>query len=703
MTPRTAAAPPSYLLAFALLLLVWTAATTAADPEVPLPQGAAALVPSLTPGTLLLLGELHGTVEAPAFVSQLVKLVLATGVPVTLALEIPRRESARTARFLASPGTQADRTALLAGPFWQSTYQDGRRSVAMADLLEEMRKLATAGKPVQVVFIDGTGAGGGEREEGMARALAAAVKDAPRNVTINLVGNIHARLARGGVRGISGPMAIQVQKMLPDLRIVALKLTYSGGTAWICNRDGCGADSLAGRDSSETAHVRLADSLQRDGYHGVFHVGAIHASPPAEPSLRNMVRAQPVDDGAALMSLPDRTVATSPSGPQTSLHDVGVWPQWMGPAGDGALDVGLLPRGVDVSLELDWRRPIGSGYSSITLFGGRALTLEADGKGIWVLSVDVNTGDEVWRTPLFDPENPAEEHVDSPTSTPTTDGERVFVIHPSGRLFALSADDGGLLWSVDMAKEFGASPPSFGMSTSPVLRGGKLHVLVGGREGFNVLAFHPETGEVLMAVGHGSQGSYATPVMGEVGGARQWVVPAGDRLYGMSAEGDMLWSQPGLPYPDRDPLLLPDDRIFLALQEFGAMLQVTTEPWAVRELWRSELLSNSYSPVVHHQGAVFGFGGGSLYCLAAATGEALWRQRFGDGALVRLDDHLVILNSMSGKLSLVAASREGYREVASLRVFPSGRYSLSPPSIGAGRIFLRGAQEMAAVRIALPG
>jgi outer membrane protein assembly factor BamB len=375
----------------------------------------------------------------------------------------------------------------------------------------------------------------------------------------------------------------------------------------------------------------------------------------------------------------------------------------MGPGGDGALDVGLLPRGVHVDLELDWRRPVGPGYSSITVFGGRALTLEREGRGIWAVSVDVSTGDEIWRTPLFDPQSPAEEDPDRPASTPTTDGKRVFVIHPAGALFALAAADGAVLWSVDMAKEFGAAPPSYGMSTSPILHGGRLHVLVGGREGFNVLAFHPETGEVVLAVGHGSQGSYATPVMGEVGGTSQLVVPAGDRLYGMSGDGEMLWSQPGLPYPDRDPLLLPDDRVFLALQEFGAMLQVSTEPWAVRELWRSELLSNSYSPAVHHQGAVFGFGGGSLRCLAAATGETLWHQRFGDGAMVRLDDYLVVFGSMSGKLHLVAASREGYREAASLRVFPSGNYSPTPPSVGAGRIFLRGAREMAAVRIALPG
>jgi len=164
--------------------------------------------------------------------------------------------------------------------------------------------------------------------------------------------------------------------------------------------------------------------------------------------------------------------------------------------------------------------------------------------------------------------------------------------------------------------------------------------------------------------------------------------------------GDILWSHGDLPYPDRDPLLLPEGRIFVPFQEYGAMLQVAGDgaPRDVRELWRSEFLKNSYSPAVHHEGAVYGAGSGYLACLSAAGGETLWKRRFGDISLIRVDDHLVVFGSMSGRLHLVPASPAGYTEAATLSVF-SGGHSLTPPSFAAGRIFLRGAREIAAVRV----
>jgi len=52
-------------------------------------------------------------------------------------------------------------------------------------------------------------------------------------------------------------------------------------------------------------------------------------------------------------------------------------------------------------------------------------------------------------------------------------------------------------------------------------------------------------------------------------------------------------------------------------------------------------------------------------------------------------------------LRLVPATEDGYSEVAKLQVFPSGHHGPSAPSFGAGRIFIRGAGEIAAVRLDL--
>jgi len=232
-----------------------------------------------------------------------------------------------------------------------------------------------------------------------------------------------------------------------------------------------------------------------------------------------------------------------------------------------------------------------------------------------------------------------------------------------------------------------------------MLAGDRLFVLVGGSEGINLVAFDPATGKTLLAVGQARKGSYATPVLGILGGVHQMVVAAGDIIYGVRPDSnDILWSHEGLSYPDRDPLLLPGGRVFLAFQEYAAMLELAGQPLQARELWRSERLSFSYSLAVYHEGAIYAYGAERLTCLDASSGSIVWEQGVGDGALIRIDDHVVAYGTMTGKLHLVEASRDGFVEVASRLVFPSGG-SVTPPSFAAGRIFLRGRKQIAAVRL----
>ncbi|HSD28051.1 MAG TPA: hypothetical protein VLL75_12160, partial [Vicinamibacteria bacterium] len=64
-------------------------------------------------------------------------------------------------------------------------------------------------------------------------------------------------------------------------------------------------------------------------------------------------------------------------GASTAL-DAGDWPGLRGPAHDGTASARLSDEegsGFDVA----WRRPLGSGYSSVAVAEGRAVTLFSDG------------------------------------------------------------------------------------------------------------------------------------------------------------------------------------------------------------------------------------------------------------------------------------------------------------------------------------
>lgn len=238
----------------------------------------------LRPGQVLLLGEMHGTTQSPGFVADAACRALHLGRSVTVALEIPREEELRFTAFLASDGKPADRDALLAGPFWQDSYQDGRRGEAMLALIDTLRRYRREGRPVHVTLLDKTAtASPQERDRAMADALLARIGAARDDVTLVLTGNVHNRTVRGMPWNKDfEPMGALVAKRHPG--VVALDVAYPGGMAWICTGarpEDCGAREVGGRGDGKPRVVLRDGGVDENGHHGRYEVEALTASPPA--------------------------------------------------------------------------------------------------------------------------------------------------------------------------------------------------------------------------------------------------------------------------------------------------------------------------------------------------------------------------------------------------------------------------------------
>lgn len=239
--------------------------------------GVAGVDQLLAPGLAVLVGELHGTAQSPEFVSALACNALGAGFPVTVALEMPPDEATRVDAFLASDGSDAASAALVAGPFWAPSVADGRSSVAMVGLLDDVRVAGAAGLPIDVTLLD---AGGDDRDAAMAARVAEAVAANPDGIVIALTGNAHTRVTPDPAFP-STPMGQHVTDTLGAGRVVALDVTYSGGTAWVCT-DVCGETTFEGSgppDPAFTLSLHLDDASS--GFHGEYSVGPITASPPA--------------------------------------------------------------------------------------------------------------------------------------------------------------------------------------------------------------------------------------------------------------------------------------------------------------------------------------------------------------------------------------------------------------------------------------
>jgi hypothetical protein len=269
----------SKILAAAFLFVSSGSLPAAGCPEV---QG---LDPLLEPGAVLLVGEMHGTEQAPAFVRDAACRGLARGLPVTVGLEIDRAEDQAFQAYLGSDGGVVARERLLAAPFWRREFQDGRSSRAMLGLLEDLRALAVGTSELRLLLIDRPEPPA-ERDAAMAERVAESVAARPGGLIVALTGNIHNRLTRGMPWNAElEPMGYLLAKRLPEARIVSLDMAYPGGTAWVCfgsSPSDCRAQELGGSKGAEgRAGVELLKDPAGEPYTGRYFTGPLTASEPA--------------------------------------------------------------------------------------------------------------------------------------------------------------------------------------------------------------------------------------------------------------------------------------------------------------------------------------------------------------------------------------------------------------------------------------
>lgn len=236
----------------------------------------------LKPGATILIGEIHGTWETPVVVASLVKQAAEMQNTVVLCVELPSSEQAAIDRFLNSNGESNAKHDLLSSSFWSG--QDGRASVGMFAMLELVRRLRKDGNNVQITAIDfdwsspqaGQSANG--RDEAMANNLLKIRQELPDAVLISLTGNVHANTANGAPWNENyTPMGSMVSHSITD--VVSLRVTCSGGQAWVIEENGPRVRALKGQDQGDTAGI-LFDETSVQGFHGELYVGRVSAAKP---------------------------------------------------------------------------------------------------------------------------------------------------------------------------------------------------------------------------------------------------------------------------------------------------------------------------------------------------------------------------------------------------------------------------------------
>lgn len=231
---------------------------------------------------IVVFGEIHGTTEAPKFVSRVACASAQTGRRVIVAIEWPRDLQAHLDEFFISHVSNPN--ALRRAAF-VATNEDGRASNAMLSLIDDAVSMRLSGHSVSVVAFDVDASSKPNadetRDREMANNLRAIVSQNSDALILVLSGNIHSRKGRGT------PWNSELEPMtflLRDLKPVSLNIAYDDGAAWVCSGDGkCGPRQFKGSarflDLTPKSAMMAIDS-RVEAHDGYFYVGKLTASAP---------------------------------------------------------------------------------------------------------------------------------------------------------------------------------------------------------------------------------------------------------------------------------------------------------------------------------------------------------------------------------------------------------------------------------------
>jgi outer membrane protein assembly factor BamB len=378
---------------------------------------------------------------------------------------------------------------------------------------------------------------------------------------------------------------------------------------------------------------------------------------------------------------------------QSSASD---WPQWRGVDRTGvSKETGLLKQWPTGGPALVWSASnLGGGYGSVAIAGDRVFVQGMRDRRSIVSSVNRADGKLVWSKPL----GPAgsNDRGPGPRSTPTVDGDRMYVLTEMGDLASLKTADGSVIWQRNILKDFRGSNPNWLISESPLVDGNQLIVTPGG-PGAGIAALDKMTGKTIWTTKELSdEAGYASPVVADIQGVRTVMTVTANAGVGVRAsDGKLMWRHTAVANRTANiatPVYFNNSVFYTSnYGTGGALLGLRASGGEIRaqEIYFTRDMQNHHGGVVLVNGYLYGYNNSILTCLEWASGKLMWRDRsVGKGAVVAADGHLYVL-SENNVVGLVEATPTAYREKGRFTIKDQGLPSWAHPVVAGGRLYIR--------------
>jgi len=478
------------------------------------------------------------------------------------------------------------------------------------------------------------------------------------------------------------------RKMLGSLLLTILAFAYLHYLFGLrMEMDGTGIRPILSFNKQDSHYAALEEdrAQQRQSAAGIAASSPVQTSPP------EVVKES---------SLPAKPMAKTPIVATRTGSVAAYWTDFRGPFRDGRYtEESVNTHWPSQGLPLLWRQPVGGGYASFVIASGVAFTIEQRRNQEVVAAYDVQTGRELW-THGWEAEFRESMGGDGPRATPTWHDGRLYPLGGGGDLHCLNADNGKLIWAVNILKDNQANNITWGMAASPLVVDDKVVVLPGGSAGKSVAAYNKLNGSPIWKVLDDQQ-AYTSPMLVTLAGQRQLLVVSARRAMGLSVEeGKLLWDYPWVTeygINSAQPVILGENRFFISAGygHGSAVVEISSngDRFSATTVWENTRMKNKFTSSVLEEGYLYGLDEAILACVEAKTGELKWKGgRYGYGQVLLASGHLIVL-SESGELALVKATPDSFQELAKFQAIEGKTWN--HPAVAGGRLLVRIANQMA--------
>jgi outer membrane protein assembly factor BamB len=381
------------------------------------------------------------------------------------------------------------------------------------------------------------------------------------------------------------------------------------------------------------------------------------------------------------------------------------WPQWRGPRRDGvSKETGLLKNWPANGPRLAWRiSGTGEGYSSFAVAGGRLFTLGARQNTEYVFAFDAASGKKLWEVANGRRFN--NDRGDGPRSTPTIEGDRVYVFGSSGDMTVLDAASGKVFWTQNLLQKYGGSNINWGLSESPLVLSDRIIVTPGGR-GASIVALRKTDGSLIWK-SQSDEPGYSSALLHPIGNIQQAVVFTAERALGVDVnDGRVLWSYNRVSNRTANIAtpIARGNHVFLS-SDYGTgagLLALTPSANGIKasEVYFTNEMRNHHASSVLVGDYLYGYSSSILTAMHFETGKVAWRDRsVGKGSLVFADDRLYLF-SENGVVGLAEANPQKYVEHGRFQLRTGNLPTWSHPVVSGGKLFIRDQDTLYAYEVA---